>query len=165
MFLKEMLPNQEWTPPMESRAEEVLIELAASLEDADVRGLEPGTWLVALDEDLAIVIELDADRGVLVLSTDLGHPSPIHQSTVHTLLLQASAAWRDLGGVHMALDPEDQAVLQFAELPLAGLEPGAAAARLLHFADMARHGRGVIAGFAASALEPVLPTLHDFLRA
>ena len=76
---------------MESRAEDLLIELAGGLEDADVRGLAPGTWLVALDEELAVVLELDADRGVLVLSTDLGHPPVAHRSTVHTLLLQASA--------------------------------------------------------------------------
>ena len=150
---------------MESRAEDVLIELASGLEDADVRGLAPGTWLVALDEELAVVLELDADRGVLVLSTDLGHPPVAHRPTVHTLLLQASAAWRELGGIHMALDPEDEAVLQFAELPLAGLEPGLAAARLLHFAEMARHGRSVIAGFAAPAAEPELATFHEFLRA
>ena len=150
---------------MESRVEDVLNELAGSLEDADVRGLESGAWLVALDEDLAILLELDADRGVLVLSTDLGHPPAAHRSTVHALLLQASAAWRDLGGIHMALDPEDEAVLQFAELPLAGLEPGGAAARLLHFADMARHGRAVIAGFAVPVAEAGLPKLHDFLRA
>jgi hypothetical protein len=140
--------------PMPRSAEDVLTEIAESLQEAEVTLLVPGTWLVTIDDELAIAIELDDARDVLVLSADLGLPTPGNELPAYSLLLQASAAWRELGALRMAIDPDDWNALQFEDLPLAGLEPGQAPARVLRFADIARNGRSAI---AESVLRPAQP--------
>jgi hypothetical protein len=149
---------------METDATASIVEIGEAFGATEIHRLEDGDWLLVLDDGSAVGVETDAARGVLVLSTDLGHPPEGQELEAYRLLLHATAAWREMGGLRMALDPLDDAVLQLLELPLADLSQAAAREAVVHFTQTARNGRRVIASLGADAAPP--PELHtNFVRA
>src|SRR5262249_3408482 len=108
---------------------------------ADITEYADDTWVVTFDDNVAIGVELDRDRNVLILNASIGTPTSGSELTAYKLLLQVGLAWRETGGVRMTLDPVDDEVIQVADLPRAGLTPTDLSVRLMHFAGLARNGR------------------------
>jgi hypothetical protein len=139
---------------MDIDASALIAETGEALGASDIYPLEGDGWLLLFDDESVVSAERDAERGVLVLATDLGHPPEGQELAAYRLLLQATAAWREMGGLRMGLDPLDDAVLQFLDLPLADLQHEALRDAFTHFIDAGRNARRVIAGLGAVAAPP-----------
>ena len=140
-----------------------ILLLIAELGAIELVELDDDIWLLVLDEDLAVQVECDEPADFLMLSAELGAPPQGQELAAYRLLLQATAAWRETGGLRMGLDPIEDVILQFQELRLAGLDREAARERVARFADAVRNGRRVLAAMSAQDESPTRSS--DFLRA
>ena len=103
-----------------------------------------GTWLILLDEAMAVVVELDEERGTLVLSADLGVPPAAGRLELYDLLLRYHAQWPATGGVRMALEETGGMVMQLLDIPLAGLDVTTLQAAVTGFAAKAEAWREIV---------------------
>lgn len=75
---------------------------------------EQALWFLAFSDGQVLEAEYDAPSGRLLLSMNLGMPAPGQTTALHRLLLQYNHAWKQTGGVHMALAGDS--VVQMLEL-------------------------------------------------
>jgi hypothetical protein len=136
-----------------------LLKEVGPLVDANEVREQDASWLVCFEEDLGVLIETDEARLVMVMTTELGHPSVGSESLAYKQLLQVGANWQRMAGLHMVLDPSDDMVLQIADVCLIGLDLALLAAQLQSFADTARHCRRVLRSFQAEVM-----TSEKFVR-
>jgi hypothetical protein len=119
---------------------------------ADLAGVgefeERDVWVLAVDDELLVDAELDAGRGCLVLSADLGDLGPADRSGRMELMLRYNDQWPDTAGARLALAAPEGPVVLLADHPIAGLEVGELARRVLTFAGMARAWRELLAAGA-----------------
>jgi hypothetical protein len=147
-------------PEMDVR--QLITDIGPIVNAAEISEYAEDTWVVTFDDEVAVVIELDSDRNVLILNASLGAPVSGSELTAYKLLLQAALAWRETGGLRMGLDPDDDDVIQLCDLALAGMTPNDLAVRVMHFAGLARNGRLVM----GSLVDPEeSPRTFNFIRA
>lgn len=143
-------PSEEVEQTKLARPRQLLSELA-SLVDANELREHEGAWLLCFEDELVVMFEPDAFRPVLVLTAELGFPRPGCEAKVHRQLLQVAARWQAMQGIHMGLDPDDDCVLQIAEVAVTNLSLETLTQRVQGFVDTARHCRHVLASLEDSA--------------
>ncbi|TFZ01370.1 type III secretion system chaperone [Ramlibacter rhizophilus] len=137
-------PTQEVQEVDAAQPRQMLSELAPLVDAVELREQE-GAFLLCFEDELIVLIESDAYRDCLVLTAELGFPRVGSEAAVHKQLLQVAARWQDMLGVHMGLDPEDDCVLQIAEVAMTNLSLEVLTERVETFVATARHCRQVLA--------------------
>ena len=122
-----------------------LLRQVAPLLDACELGENDGAWLLCFEDGFVVMVEMDAYREFLVLTAELGVPAAGCEALVYKQLLQVAARWQDMQGIRMGLDPEDDCVLQIADVPLPNLSVETLKERLESFVATARYCRQVLA--------------------
>ena len=86
-------------PDMDTMMEEV-----GTLDDSIVACLktQDGAYAIRF-EDLDIFVEVEADRGRVVLSSEIGTPFHARAAEVYETMLSYNLLWRATGGLRMAL--------------------------------------------------------------
>lgn len=151
--MQEVQELQELQEVQGGQARQLLVSLAPQVDAVELREHD-GTWLLCFEDDLAVLVEEDAYRQCLVFTAELGFPRAGSEPIVHKQLLQVAARWQDMQGIRMALDPEDDCVLQVAEVGIANLPLDAVTERVLSFVATARHCRRVLASLEENAEVP-----------
>ena len=118
-----------------------LLELAAVIESDDGDG-----WILAIDEDDSVLVELDEAEGRIFLSAEVGLPDDAARPGLYETLLVYNAQWHTSGGVRMALDAPGGEVMQILELPAAGLDAARLAQVFVAFLEVLSGWRAVAAG-------------------
>ncbi len=90
-------------------------------------------WVLDLDGEHAVVVEHAAADDRLFFTAEAGVPEPAARLVCYELLLAYNALWRQTGGVRMAVNGEDGAVLQIADVAVEGLDAAALAEVLENF--------------------------------
>ena len=118
---------------------ELLInELGPILDPLQIEGApEQRCWSVLLDEEVALLLDLDEEQGKLVISCDLGQPAAGDRTQLYEILLTYNAQWALTGGCRLALDEPNGNVIQIFDLQAEGLD----VSRLGHTLTM-WHGLG-----------------------
>ncbi len=106
---------------------------------------EQGAFQLIHDEGLETYLEHDAERGVIVVSGDIGTPPPHAAAEVYVLLLRMSALGRETGGLRFGLDADGGAGVLMWDLPLGVLNPQSLAAALSGFVERMRMWRQIVA--------------------
>ncbi len=127
---------------------QLITDLGPLLEALEIQTDEAGRWLVALDEELIILMEQDVDTGKLVLSVEVGRPPTGLELDAYKMLLQVNASWRDTGGLRFGLEPEGDMVTQILDVSLAGLDLEGLRLVTAQFAATALDARTLLAEMA-----------------
>ena len=93
-----------------------LLELGAVIESDDGDG-----WILVVDEDNSVLVELDETEERILLSADAGLPDDDARPRLYEMLLAYNRQWHATGGIRMALEEPGGEVVQMLELPVAGL--------------------------------------------
>ena len=109
---------------------------------------ENKSWGIALEEGLMVLAQFDEQKGCLVLSTELGAPTPGDRTALYELLLQANYHWESTGGVRLAINGPGGEVFQVFEIPVDGSDVTRLSAIVAAYADSARAWRDIIQGAA-----------------
>ena len=125
-----------------------LLELAAVIEADDGDG-----WILAIEEDDSVLVELDETEGRIFLCADAGLPDDAARPGLYETLLVYNGQWHASGGVRMALDAPGGEVMQILELPAAGLDAARLAQVFVAFLEVLSGWRAVVAGSAHAAGE------------
>jgi hypothetical protein len=101
-----------------------LISEVGPLDDAILEVVQTGDDSFALRyEHVDVELEIDAEGGRLMLSTEIGEPPLAQRLSIYQSLLTYSLLWRETGGVHMALAGPQGAVIQMTDLTFTELTP------------------------------------------
>jgi hypothetical protein len=103
-------------------------------------------WGVVFEDEAIITLELDQDRSVLVLQSELGSPAPSRRAEVCSALLNYNLLWRETGGVKMALGGEENTAFQLYDLDCRDTSLVELQNVLENFAEKARIWRSYVAG-------------------
>jgi hypothetical protein len=114
-------------------------------------------WSLLVDEDTVVHADLDADRGVLVLSGDVGLPNAADRARWYGTLLHYNAHWHATGGVRMAIEGADGPFVQVADVPLAELDLARLRQLVEGFASILSAWRTILQGPAPGASEADAP--------
>jgi hypothetical protein len=115
------------------------------------------TWGVVFEDETIVTLELDQDRGVLVLSGELGSPAASRKGEVCAALLNYTLLWRETGGVKMALGGEEDTAFQLYDLDCRDTSLVELQNVLENFADKARIWRSYVAGTGDAPLADAPP--------
>ena len=107
------------------------------LDAEEIRQYDRQLWIIALDADTSIELEVDAARAQLVLTSLVGRPPAGAEAEYHRFLLGAAADWRETGTRRLSLDLEGQ-VHQLEDVPLADLTQETLTSRVQAFVADAR---------------------------
>lgn len=118
--------------------------------------IEPHRWYVLFRDGGAYELEWSDDWGWLVLTAELGHPSPEGERIALNLALSYNALWRQLGKLRMARDGEDGELLLMGEVGAGDADVEGFCAALLHFEGLRRHWMKT---FERVGLEPAAPPI------
>src|SRR5262245_10352205 len=119
------------------------------------------TWTLQIDEDTLLIIDLDEKQDKLVFTTEIGVPTG-DRVALNERLLCLNYHWDTTGGVRMALDGPQGAVVQLFDLPCAELEPSRLARVIANFLDTARAWRAIVVhGQSQPAEEPASSTFGE----
>lgn len=100
--------------------------------------IEPHRWYVLFKDGGAYELEWSEDWGWLVLTAELGYPSPEGERVALNLALSYNALWRQLGKLRMARDGKDGELLLIGEVGPEGADVEGFCAALLHFEGLRR---------------------------
>lgn len=115
----------------------LLAETGALLELPEVLGFsEENCWTLRIDENTLLFVDHEAGRPFVTLSGEVAAVRPAARAQVHELLLVYNGQWKTTGGLRMALDGPDGAVIQLCELPVADLDARSFAGALRVFTDV-----------------------------
>lgn len=128
-----------------------LLKEVGPLVGANEIRAQDDAWLISFEEDFGVLVETDEDRRCLVMTAELGRPPAGGELMAYRQLLQVGVNWREMAGLHMALDPADEMVLQIADVSLAGLGLELLRLQIRSFAETGLHCRRVLASFHAEA--------------
>jgi len=140
-------------------------QLAAAIGPLDetidsVIEVSPTEFSVIFSE-AEIEVDLDHDEagGKIVASAEIGTPSPERALAIYEFLLTYAAAWRETGGLGVALTGPGGTLLLTAIIATAGLDARPLATIVTNMARRAVILHGIIAaGVAASSPGPVSPS-------
>ena len=107
-------------------------------------------WTLVTDEEGSIVdAELDAARGCLVLTAELGPLGPAGRAGRMELMLRYNDQWQETEGARLALGAPEGPVMLLADHPVEGMGVGELARRVRVFAGMAQAWRELLAAAPA----------------
>lgn len=111
---------------------------------------ETKSWGIALEDDLMVLVQFDEAKGGLVLTCDLGAPTPGDRTALYQLLLQANYHWKSTGGVRLAINGPGGDVFQVFEVPVDGSDVARLSAIVAAYADTAKAWREIIQGVGSA---------------
>ena len=79
-------------------------------------------WHVAMDAETIFFAEIDVERAILVLSTELGTPSVVNRAKLYELLLTYNHHWDATSGMRLTLDAPEGAVWLWGEIAVSALD-------------------------------------------
>lgn len=127
---------------------------------------EDPVWEILVDDDSALMIELDAARDMLVVSAGLGALVRTDKAAVYELFLRYADHWEATGGLRLALESEGDDLLLIRDVAAPGLDASRLAAGLAEFAARAHAWRDIVSTNDAQHVSDVLsdgllsPGLH-----
>ena len=123
----------------------LMSEVGPVLDPLEVAALpEQKSWAVAMEEDLAVLVQFDEQKNSLFLTGDVGAPPAGDRTALYEILLQMNHHWESTGGLRMAIDGPGGEVTQVFEIPADGLDAGRLAGILSAFAVAAKAWRGIV---------------------
>jgi hypothetical protein len=94
-----------------------MMEEVGTMDDSIVACLKtPDDSYVIRFEDLDIFVEVEADRGRVVLSSEIGTPLRARAAEVYETMLSYNLLWRATGGLRMALTGRGGSMVQLVDL-------------------------------------------------
>ena len=115
------------------------------------------TWVIDFDGGDGFMAEWSADRSRLVLTADLGLPTPEGELSALNLALSYNALWREIGDLRIARDGDEGELMLIGELGPEDGDPETFNAALLHFEALRRWWVDAIARAATSNPAPPAP--------
>jgi Tir chaperone protein (CesT) family len=136
-----------------------LMELAIVTEFPDAN-----TWQLGIDEDTVVYAELNEDRAMLTLNSEVGAMSPsVDAPKLCRLLLQYNAHAGIGDGLVLGLDIED-IVTQTMLIPAAGLDRSALSAAMADFLQRLEGWRIVLRNTGAAVSDERPDGTTEYLR-
>jgi hypothetical protein len=143
----------------------LMAEIGPILELQEVTGFaSQELWTLQVDDDTLLFADHDPAQGRIVLSGEVATPRPAGKAAVHELLLQYNNQWKTTGGVRMALDGPDGAVIQICDIATADLDARTLAGTVRIFTDMLRAWRDMLNRDPADAPPALDLEGHGFIR-
>ena len=102
---------------------QLMAEIGPILDLGEVyEGAGANAWTLAGQDRTIIFVEFMSDDDRLWLSAEVGTPPPADCLRLYSLMLQYNARWQQTGGIRLALDAPDGAIVQAYDMPAAGLD-------------------------------------------
>ena len=126
---------------------QTVIEELGALSDLDfVLESEDGcVWGLQADDDTMVFVEYGSDDRRLYLSAEVSTPVVAIRPELYGLLLEYNNCWRETGGIVMAIDEPDGAIVQCFDISAEGIDSTDLHQVLQHFLAKLRSWRDVIA--------------------
>jgi hypothetical protein len=141
--------------PGHEQVHALMTEIGPALELAEVlEHPESHTWTLADQDGIVLFAELLPDEGVLFLSAEAGTPQPDDRARLYPLMLQYNARWQETGGVRLALDGPEGAVVQAYALPVTDLDLARLCTVIRNFRATLGGWRTIVAGPGSAGAEP-----------
>jgi hypothetical protein len=140
----------------QDNAQQVIGEFGRSIGIDDLALDEEGYCCLAIDRDLIVNIELDADGGRLVLYSMVGQPGPDRAAALE-MLMQANYLGQGTGGAILGAQPETGAIVLSCALPADRLDLPAFNGALERFVNTAEDWMRRLAGPAPAAAAEAAP--------
>lgn len=102
-------------------------------------------WHIALDAETIFFAEIDEDRGLLVLSADVGSPTAERKGDLYELLLNYNHHKSSTSGVHLSLHSPGGAVWLWSEIAVERLDRETMAAWMDDYRRKLRSWRKIVA--------------------
>jgi len=118
---------------------------------------EDATWFIDFQGDGGFMAEWSTDWTRLVLTADLGQPTPEGELSALNLALSYNALWREIGDLRIARDGDEGELMLIGELGPEDGDPETFNAALLHFEALRRWWVDAIARAATSNPAPPAP--------
>lgn len=122
------------------------LELGAIIESNEGDG-----WVLAIDEDDGVLVELDEAEERIFLSADAGLPAGDARPGLYETLLVYNAQWEASGGIRTALDEPGGGVVQMLELRAAGLDTARLTQVFVAFLETLSAWRAIVSGRPGAA--------------
>lgn len=113
-------------------------------------------WAIVCNDETAIDVECDEVGNRLTFVVPLGPVAEEHQTEVYRTLLTYNLLWRENGGIHMAIDAENNALL-LADIYHVELTVDALAAVVESLVDAARDWRQILENVDGAETDDVAP--------
>jgi hypothetical protein len=124
----------------------LLKELGPALELGEIFEQPGGAgWGLVTQDGVPMYLDYKDDDDRLWLSGEVSTPRPEDRAGLYPLMLQYNAQWQKTGGVRLALDGPDGAVVLAHDVPVAGLDLPRLCAVIGNLQDMINGWRKVIA--------------------
>ena len=115
----------------------LLAEIGPVLDLAEVYEAPGGrTWTLTVQDGATLFVDLMPDDSRLWLSAEVGTPKAKNRIQLYTLVLQYNAQWQQTGGIRLALDSPDGAIILAYDMPVAGLDMPGLCTVIRNFCDM-----------------------------
>ena len=116
----------------------MMAEIGA-MDDAIIACLKTPDGAYAIRfEDLDILVEVEADRGRVVVSSEIGTPVRARAAEIYETMLSYNLLWRATGGLRMALTGRGGAMVQLVDLAGEEISARQIATVAVNMADLTR---------------------------
>ncbi|WP_322470430.1 type III secretion system chaperone [Hydrogenophaga sp. SNF1] len=119
--------------------------------------VDDGSWCIDFDGGDGFAAEWSPGGSRLVLTADLGLPTPEGELSALNLALSYNALWREIGDLRIARDGDEGELMLIGELGPEDSEPETFNAALLHFVALRRWWADAIARAASANPAPPAP--------
>lgn len=148
---------------IKTQAHQLMSEIGPLLDLVGVVESDDGqAWMLIVDDQDALSVDLDDARGRLVIAAEVGTPGETGRARLCELLLAYNAQWEISGGVRMALDEPGGRVLQLLDLAAEGLDASQLAEVLARFLEIRLGWMQVVSaigdGAAPGEVEEMVPS-------
>ncbi|WP_378941102.1 type III secretion system chaperone [Mesorhizobium sp. ANAO-SY3R2] len=116
-------------------------------------------------DDLDVLVEVEADRGRVVLSCEIGTPLHARAAEVYETMLSYNLLWRATGGLRLALTGRGGAALQLADLAGEEINARQIATVAVNLAGLTRIWQAYLDGEADDRSLPLPYDLATAIRA
>lgn len=143
----------------------LMTEIGPLLEIQEVMGFESqNAWTLELDDQTTLFADHEPDQNRLVISGEVAKPHPGRKAALHELLLQYNYQWKMTGGVRMALEEPDGAVVQICDISTTGLDASQLASTIQVFTEVLRTWRDMLVREPADAEPEMDFAAQGFIR-
>ena len=137
---------------------QLMCEVGPAVGAQQVTGsAEDGFWQVVLNPEAVFDLEHDAAFERVMISARVGALQPARREQVCTLLLNVNFAWRETGGVRIAVDPRTDGVVMLFEMPLSVLDLARLCTVLGNLRDKLQAWRQLLLGTATTPRDATDP--------
>ena len=134
-----------------SHFQQLMREIGPRMKGTAVaRNPEETRWALGFEDGTLVAIQYEAASGRLVISLEVGQPASASRLNVYQALLTYNHLWRETGGVRLALDGQDGAVILLFDLFFNDLDPGTFATVVTNLMRKAETWRSLIEQIGAS---------------